>query len=1022
MKRITGSSFVLALAGVLSALGCERKEALEHTTFYERKIAPPLLQSCATSPTRSSCHVSDGMGNAFGNLSFESYETLNKRRDLFVSYGPYGVPGLLLKAVPPYSIALTSWQDPTPQLITTDIAHAGNQLIDFTSPTFNTILNWITNGASENNASQPLRRPLALPCSDALGSDPLFDAASDPATADFAYFASNVSPVLGESCAGSNCHGASVNSLYLTCGTTPEQVRWNYFAASDYVASDTSASELLRRPLSPEAGGTYHEGGTIFDSTSDAAYQSLASWAAQRGAPTNVPTDEGFQFFAQRVQPMLVKRGCMQLGCHSAAMFHDYRLRGGSGGHFGLPATRKNYRLSLEQLALESPDPNASRILRKNLAPHPDGVGMLHRGGALFAADGRPEDCDLDAAQNGMLDQQRPYCVIVAWFERERLARMPGRLPLTGIAFVRRPPASGLNRPQDWDVYQPGADVVSVAAGNDASGYITLGAETSLSALCGLDVATTDARRPAVSWDATRIAFAARSSASAPFKIYVVEGGSCVVEPAIDASATDEAGSPVPDNGEIVHNFDPAFAPDGSIVFVSTRGNVRNTSTFSYSGPQRTPADPSKLNANLYRRQVDGRIRQLTFLLNQELLPSMMRDGRAIFSSEKRAPGFYQLAARRINLDGGDYHPLFGQRSSIGFNQLTDVVELSDKNFAGIMSDRGASNGAGALVIINRTIGLDQQSPNPDDYLVDPNAITRISPDFFQHSTRFPDPAATGKLGGTQGAYRNPSPLPDGKVLVSYAANAVMLESISGNFDISVLDPISGARLPLIEGPEDELWPVAIYAKPLVDQFVSKLDEANGATHVYDDERTSRSRVLFMDLGVISSLLFQNTRTGRAIPERMPPVFAWESLPPEPGVQSYASPYVTSDQYGELYVRRRLLGQIGAQDDFSAVVDLPGGVPIVLQTTLLLAGDALPSAHFQREEMQFYPGEEIRQSFRREFFNGMCGGCHGSLSGMELDLAVNPDIMTQASSVAAKDATPTDLTNALGDPEGPEFP
>jgi hypothetical protein len=101
---------------------------------------------------------------------------------------------------------------------------------------------------------------------------------------------------------------------------------------------------------------------------------------------------------------------------------------------------------------------------------------------------------------------------------------------------------------------------------------------------------------------------------------------------------------------------------------------------------------------------------------------------------------------------------------------------------------------------------------------------------------------------------------------------------------------------------------------------------------------------------------------------------------------------------------------------------LPGGAPIVLQTAAQLAGDGAPTSHFQREEMQFYPGEEIRQSFRREFFNGMCGGCHGSISGLELDVAVNPDIMTQASSVAAKNAQPADLTLPLGDPQGPEFP
>ena len=52
------------------------------------------------------------------------------------------------------------------------------------------------------------------------------------------------------------------------------------------------------------------------------------------------------------------------------------------------------------------------------------------------------------------------------------------------------------------------------------------------------------------------------------------------------------------------------------------------------------PADPSKLNANLYVRENNGSIRQLTFLLNQELLPTFMRDGRVIFTNEKRAPDF----------------------------------------------------------------------------------------------------------------------------------------------------------------------------------------------------------------------------------------------------------------------------------------------------------------------------------------------------------------------------------------------
>jgi hypothetical protein len=96
-----------------------------------------------------------------------------------------------------------------------------------------------------------------------------------------------------------------------------------------------------------------------------------------------------------------------------------------------------------------------------------------------------------------------------------------------------------------------------------------------------------------------------------------------------------------------------------------------------------------------------------------------------------------------------------------------------------------------------------------------------------------------------------------------------------------------------------------------------------------------------------------------------------------------------------------------------------GGAPIQLELTTKLSGDVEPVAHLQREEMQFYPGEVVRQGFRRELFDGMCGGCHGSISGRENDIAVNPDILTQASDVIALRKKPTDLSQSSGDDTGP---
>lgn len=1010
-------SVVWCASSLLLVFGCGRKERATDTNFYQRRIGPILEQSCVDGPAKSSCHVrADEKGNALGNLSLQSYADVVRRRDLLLDYGPYGMPGLLAKVAPDFKLALTNWKSSEPLIVDSHIAHVGGSLVDITSTSFTQLQTWMENGAAENNTRQADREYEKTPCSDVLGADPAFDPNNDPSASDFATFESRVNPVLGESCAASNCHGSASNSLHLTCGSNPQQVRWNYFAAQDYVSAEAPLSEIVRRPLAASVGGTYHEGGTVFSSLADAGYQALLEWATEKGGPSNQDFSPGFQFFTDRVQPMLVRRGCMMLGCHSSAMFHDYRLRGGSGGHFGLPATRKNYELTLEQLALDAANPEASRLIRKNLIPAPAGPGILHRGGPLLAE--HPETCDPEASESGPLDQQSEYCVITAWIAKERAARMPDSA-LSGIVFVRRSPAPLPDTPQDFGTFAGGAELVRVAASQDSvTGTVTLGAEENISALCGLP-ASADVRRPNVSWDASKIAFSARKSANEPLAVYVIEGGSCALEPNIAAAAVDESGNAVPDNGELVHNFDPAFSADGRLVFASTRGNVTSTSSFpGYEGPQRTPADPSRLNANLYVLE-GGKVRQLTFLLNQELSPSFMRDGRLMMTTEKRQPGFYQLAGRRINLDGGDYHPLFGQRATIGFNQYTDVVELSDKNLAAILSERGAAHGAGTLALVNRSIGIDQRSEDSADYLEDPAALGYPNYKFYQRSIRILDPAATGKLSGTRGAYKSPAPLPNGDLLVSYDQQVLDLAQFDGNFDIVAVNVSTGTRTPLVNGPKHELWPAAIYARASIGIFKSRLDEANGSSQLGGDPGISE--VTFLDVNLLSTLLFQNTRTGRNL--QTAPVLrgVWESFPPQ-NAKSFADAdqnFVVSDQFGQVYTRRQLLGVPEVHADGSAAMRVRGGTPIQLEVMAKLAGDAEPMPHLQREEMQFYPGEIVRQGFRRALFDGMCGGCHGSVSGKENEVAVNPDILTQASDVTARRRQPTDLSQSSGPDTGP---
>src|SRR4029079_1190431 len=104
-----------------------------------------------------------------------------------------------------------------------------------------------------------------------------------------------------------------------------------------------------------------------------------------------------------------------------------------------------------------------------------------------------------------------------------------------------------------------------------------------------------------------------------------------------------------------------------------------------------------------------GSAQQMTFLLNAELSPAFMQDGRVSFTAEKATPDFYQLSGRRMNWDRTDYHPLLAQRAqstatftsmlypSVDYQQATEIREGLDRNFLIILSDPTAKGAGGAL-------------------------------------------------------------------------------------------------------------------------------------------------------------------------------------------------------------------------------------------------------------------------------------------------------------------------------------
>jgi hypothetical protein len=57
------------------------------------------------------------------------------------------------------------------------------------------------------------------------------------------------------------------------------------------------------------------------------------------------------------------------------------------------------------------------------------------------------------------------------------------------------------------------------------------------------------------------------------------------------------------------------------------------------------------------------------------------------------------------------------------------------------------------------------------------------------------------------------------------------------------------------------------------------------------------------------------------------------------------------------------------------------------------------------EEDQLGPGEHISRGVPQKFFNSVCGGCHGSVAGPELDISIDPDALTGASVSLSRDAS-----------------
>ncbi len=989
-----------AMLGLALAAGCG--ESPKGRTYYERNVEPILIQKCAGNT--SGCHAvkdDDPFAVAAGNLDVTSFENVQKRRDVLTPFGAYPFPLLLVKAVGTGKLKLQYNIDARTEFRELDVQHVGEGIIDPGSDAFFTLQQWLENGATENGL-KPATPPREGdgPCSTEVPAE--FMSGPFSSHAGFATFQSQVQPILtAHNCGAGSCHGAPQSDFYITCGSSPEQLAFNFSQAWAFVNDPPDDSPLLRVPLAVEGGGRGHTGGDQFVSTSDPEYLALKAWADTLPVRT-FAANAGQQFFQQHVQPLLLQRGCAFQACHSPQASNDFKLRSGAVGFFSVVALEKNYRLLKEEfMALEFPDARRSRAVAKTILEVDDRYdapgGIPHRGGPVLETPARPGQLNTqaDPAVCGTYDPAATppptaFCTIQEWLRIERAQLSAAEVtPMNAgdpiqIVYVNRASSPTADR-LEFDKFEGGADLRVVDTTFGARQQIvpvSAAGSRSLLGTCGLTAGMADIQHPSVAHDGTRVAFAGRNTEAEPLSVYVVR---------IDDGTCNQITPRAPEsNGLKVHNFDPVWAPDGnSIVFASTRGKAGATRSRKRFLPQ---SDLWRVGVNGIA--ASGAPEQMTFLSSSEVGPAFMREGRVTMTTEKVSDGFYQLSGRRINWDLTDYHPLLAQRKdslyaalpelastapSVGYASATDIQEGANGDFLMILSDVDATGkpprgAAGALAIFSRSIG--------------PFEATRTSEGYLR-SMRIVG-SATGRAGSTAG-YRRPVSLPDGRIMAAYIGDG------AATFQIVAVDPRPGGghTLLITGGTGAQVDAVLAYRHPPRKLYANRRQLVFGGDAALGDPDHA---VLHMpDAPMAFTLLTANLRRGRPVDAfrsaRYLAVYAEGLCPSGP----------CSANTNGIFESRTMLGRAELAEDGSVRVRLPSKTGVVLE----LQDSSGASLVRMGEEHQLGPSERTSMGVRQELFDAVCGGCHGSISGRELDVAPTPDALTGASQSMSANRTDT---------------
>ncbi len=454
-------------------------------------------------------------------------------------------------------------------------------------------------------------------------------------------------------------------------------------------------------------------------------------------------------------------------------------------------------------------------------------------------------------------------------------------------------------------------------------------------------------------------------------------------------------------------------------------------------------------NANYTRT-----VRRLTFTAAQDRRPTMRTTGETMFTSVRNM-GYqgdrpiFNGAIFRAQAGGFDYHIQGGNRSR--YPIYADSRELPSGLEVRTTLDPRNLWESGTLIIADHGLGVNVEPDNPIDQIpfaadIDTEVETELSspPRFLP--AQLPIKPEVGKDAVTHtgvspaGSFRDPFPLPDGRILTTYTPKTLdhLDRRADPDWDVYMLSfvgpirvedgrtsgPVALKRVAAASTPgaaEYNARPIMLRLKENAhphqkftaystaqgtkeDLGVQRMPKDTPAEiECYDYHLLQSFLTTFEPVGARDFRIPHGNPTGEEthpdnqfkyvrIVEQIPPGRADTGTVAAPN----GDPFATRVALG-IHTAKRIVAEVPVEDDGSFYVEVPTEVPLIVQGL----NRHKMALHAMNRWFYLQPGEKLTFAIPRSIFPLRCAGCHGSLTGKRVDGVGPPDLASASSRVMA---------------------